>query len=183
MLSRSEAVRNKNVAPEIAKKRNIAQKKWSQFQAAADAVLPLALSGVSDVRVSPLIQSRWSQQTVCGNHCYDYYTYFGSTYYPCGCVATAMAQLMKFHNYPTAGVGTGSSTIYVNDVSRTAYLRGGNGAGGPYDWAQMTLIPDCSTTASQRTAIAAICADAGTAAHMSYGITGSVLICMTPRPH
>ena len=43
--------------------------------------------------VPPLIQSKWSQ-----NNGYNYYT---PNNYPVGCVAVAMGQIMKFHEYPT----------------------------------------------------------------------------------
>ena len=50
--------------------------KWSKLLNAADpcSVLATSLGGISDVRVSPLLQSEWSQTTVCGNLCYNYYT-------------------------------------------------------------------------------------------------------------
>ena len=43
--------------------------KWSKLLNAADpcSVLATSLGGISDVRVSPLLQSEWSQSTECGN--------------------------------------------------------------------------------------------------------------------
>jgi len=111
----------------------IAQNKWNKFHAAFDEkIKPAALPSVSDVRVAPFIQSKWGQFWVCNSswYCYNYYT---PNNYPSGCVATAAAQLMRYYQYPTAGVGTASFTIWVDGVEQSRNLRGGNGSGGPYN--------------------------------------------------
>jgi hypothetical protein len=157
--------------------------KWNGLLGAADnngaGIKALAIAGISDVRVPPLLQSQWAQDVSCYSPltaCYNYYTPSGSAgNYPCGCVATAMAQYMRFWQYPTGGVGTGGFTITVGcgSCTRTAYLRGGDGLGGPYDWANMELVPDCSVTLAQRQAIGALTYDAGVAAKMDYEYGGS----------
>ncbi len=154
-----------------------AQRKWAWLAnpAAAEA-LEFGLPNISDVRVAPFVQSRWSQSAVGSGACYNYYTPpndEGSlNNYPCGCVATAMAQLMRYHQHPTAGVGTGSFTIYVNGVEQSRNLRGGNSSGGPYDWADMVLVPS-SPTDTQRQAIGALTHDAGVSVNMWYADGGS----------
>ncbi len=154
--------------------------KWTKLLNAADScsVLAMSLGGISDVRVSPLLQSEWNQTTICSNTaCYNYYVPPGSagsaSNYPCGCVATAMAQYMRFWQYPTTSVGTGCFSIKVDGSSQSACLRGGDGSGGAYDWADMTLVPGCSTTLAQRQAIGALTYDAGVAVHMQYESSGS----------
>jgi len=154
--------------------------KWSKLLNAADSCSVLAMSSgnISDVRVSPLLQSKWSQTTSCSSTaCYNYYVPpYGdgnTSNYPCGCVATAMAQYMRFWQYPTAGVGTGCFTVYIDGTATTKCLRGGNGSGGAYDWTDMTLVPDCSTTLAQRQAIGALTYDAGVAVYMQYASDGS----------
>jgi hypothetical protein len=157
-----------------------AQGKWAEMQEYSDMVGVMSVP--SDVRVAPLLLSKWSQSTECGAACYNYYTP-GSSYppiipgstsnYVCGCVATAMAQYMRYWQYPTTGVGTGCFEIYVDTNSQTACLRGGNGSGGPYSWSDMVLDPGCSTTLTQRQAIGALTYDAGVAAHMQYSSGGS----------
>ena len=79
-----------------------------------------------------------------------------------------MAQLMRFYQYPTAGVGTAGFTVWVNGNPQTANLLGGNGSGGPYDWADMPLVPANGVTALQRQAIGALCYDAGISVNMQY---------------
>jgi hypothetical protein len=156
-----------------------AQSKWAEMQDYSDMVGVMGLSSISDVRVAPLVQSKWSQTTICSGSyaCYNYYTPpygAGSTSnYPCGCLATAMAQYMRYWQYPTAGVGTGCFTIKVDSVPQTACLRGGNGSGGQYSWANMVLVPNCSTTLTQRQAIGSLTYDAGVAVSMSYSSGGS----------
>ncbi|MGD0573038.1 MAG: C10 family peptidase [Sedimentisphaerales bacterium] len=137
------------------------------------------VSSVSDVRVSPFLQTTWGQDVICNNRaCYNYYTPGGygngdPSNYPAGCVATAMAQYMRFWQYPVSGVGISSFTITVDGANQTAHLRGGNGSGGAYNWSQMLLAPDCSTTLAQREAIGDLTYDAGVAVKMDYEYDGS----------
>jgi len=137
----------------------------------------LGISSVSDVRVSPLAQSSWSQSTAGGSACYNYYTppnaAGSSGNYVCGCVATAMAQLMRYYQYPVSGVGTASFEIGVNGVSTTRNLRGGDGSGGAYSWSDMVLVPTGSVTVAQRRAIGALTHDAGVSVNMSYTASSS----------
>ena len=162
-----------------------ARKKWLRLRQrsnpspapTASQALPLTMP--SEVMVAPLIQSAWDQSTVDDLGlvaCYNYYT---PPYLPgtvsndvCGCVATAMAQVMRCFEYPTAGVGkvrSGFSSL-VNNVNTptNAFLRGGDGNGGPYKWDLMPLVPDGATTPSQCQAIGALTYDAGIAAGMRY---------------
>ncbi len=156
-----------------------ARNKWERLKSAKPiaAGIDLGLPSVSDVRVAPLTQTTWDQSTVGGNACYNYYTPpYGagsSANYVCGCVATAMAQLMRYWQYPVNGVGTASFTIYVTDVQQSRSLLGGNGAGGPYNWGNMVLSPNGSSTLAQRQAIGALCADAGVSVSMQYNMQGS----------
>ena len=158
--------RAKPAAADLQPHQKAAQHKWGQFRVGATvgAALP-GLSSVSDVRVSALIQSLWDQAGAAGGTCYNYYT--PNNYYD-GCVATAMGQLMRFYQYPTAGVGTASFSIWVNGSLQSANLRGGNGSGGPYDWADMPLVPASGLTTTQRQAIGALCYDAGVSVNMQY---------------
>jgi hypothetical protein len=153
--------------------------KWKKLvgEAAGSSLLLTSSGSISDVRVLPLLQSKWNQTTVCSNACYNYYVPpYGdgsASNYPCGCVATAMAQYMRFWQYPTTGVGTSCFTVLVDGTATTKCLRGGDGSGGTYDWTDMTLVPDCSTTLIQREAIGALTYDAGVAVKMQYASSGS----------
>ena len=159
-----------------------AQRKWAELKSAVAAPLTSVLQSPTDVRVAPMMQTTWSEETAgdLGDiACYNYYTPPGPNgsvnNYPCGCVATAMAQLMYFWQYPTAGVGTGSFTIYVGyrERAQSATLRGGDGGGGAYQWGNMPIATNDSITLAQQEAIGDLCYDAGVSVSMAYAASGS----------
>ena len=158
------------------------QRKWSYFISLAeipeDSFVLMDLRRISDVRVAPLVQTDWGQTEECARDCYNYYT---PNNYPAGCGATVMAQLMRYYQYPiepndddlSQPDGRREFTITVDGENKTAYLRGGDGNGGPYEWEQMEPDPSCSATLEQRQAIGALCYDAGVAAKTEYFYLGS----------
>ena len=159
-----------------------AQAKWQQLDPTngGPVITPKGLTTVSDVRIAPLTQTTWSQKTAADTGtaaCYNYYTPpYGDgnmTNYPSGCVATTMAQLMRYYQFPTTGVGTGGFTIYSDGSPLTYYLRGGDGAGSPYVWTNMPLAPPENPTTAQCRAIGALLADAGATVNMQYASGGS----------
>jgi len=178
--SQSDSRTAKAKAAKLKKIKQAAKDKWSWLTSTTETNDGEPILGgqasVSDVRIEPLVQSKWDQDEVeepgvCQLDCYNYYT--PNNYY-CGCVATAMAQVMKFHEYPAEGVDSNEVFIIkVDGVNQPASLIGSDGFGGPYDWAQMMLVPDCSITTDQRKAIGAICYDAGVSVQMQYSASSS----------
>jgi hypothetical protein len=154
-----------------------ARSKWERLQAADTVAAPLASSlvSVSDERVAPLVLTRWNQGNVAGTPCFNYYTTFFTYYnYLSGCVATAMAQLLFYHTWPRGPVdNTLPLIIHVDGQQRTAFLHGGDGHGSPYDWGNMVLAPDASTSDIQRQAIGALTHDTGVAVHTYYALSAS----------
>src|ERR1022692_802977 len=155
-----------------------AQAKWQQLD--GPVIRPMGLTTVSDVRVAPFTQTTWDQQTAAGagtTACYNYYTPpYGdgnTANYPAGCVATTMAQLMRYYQFPSTSVGTASFPITVDGSPSSYSLRGGDGAGGPYVWSNMPLVPPDSLTITQCQTIGALVADAGATVKMSYTAPGS----------
>jgi hypothetical protein len=147
---------------------------------APDGPVPEGIVSVSDVRIAPLTQTTWDQQTAAeagDAACYNYYTPpYGSgniNNYPAGCVATTMAQLMRYYQFPTTGVGTASFWITNGSTPQTYSLLGGDGNGGAYVWSNMPLVPPASPTTTQCEAIGALLADAGATVNMSYTADGS----------
>jgi hypothetical protein len=125
----------------------------------------------SDVWVEPVVQTQWNQGYPSDVECYNYYT---PDHYYTGCVATALAQLMRFWQWPQTGVGNASMPIYINGTASTWPLRGGDGNGGAYNWAEMPLTPDTDTlTTAQYDEVGDLSADAGVAVDMQYGPSGS----------
>jgi len=170
-----------------------ARQKWSGLLGFASGTLQsfgsTANSSISDIRVDHLLNTAWDQLTVddqmSGNRCYNYYTP-NNDY--CGCVATAMSQLMRYYKYPTQAVkdsttgrGPFTVTVEVEDQSGNIILQttpsynllGGDSSGGAYKWDQMDLHPDSNTTDSDRAAIGALTFDAGLASGMDYSNNGS----------
>ncbi|WP_428564660.1 MAG: C10 family peptidase [Solidesulfovibrio sp. DCME] len=147
-----------------------AQAKWVRLKTGS-GTRSVGLDSLSDVRVAPLVASTWNQSF--GPDGKDTYNLFTPNRYYCGCTATAMAQVMRYHRHPTAGVGTGAWSIRVCGEWDTRNLRGGDGQGGPYQWDDMVLRPDAATTQAQREAISALTADIGLSVHMNYCATGS----------
>ena len=111
--------------------------------------------------------------------CYNYFTpphgpgninnRVNTNNYYCGCVATAMAQLMYYFQYPSTGVGTPCFQITVDGNPLGRNLLGGDYKGGPYDWKDMPLTPDYySLTPLQAQSVGALTCDAGLAVKMAY---------------
>ena len=144
-----------------------------------------ALGSLSDERVSSFIASRWSQLGVATGDCYNYYTPYvtdgsGNTFRAyCGCVATAMAQTMRYFNYPKAPPHPDREyTIYVvrpgdesqSDAQTVKMLP------GDFDWDNMAYFPEggeWDRTEVEREAIGRLTYNCGLAVRMHYGFTGS----------
>jgi hypothetical protein len=85
---------------------------------------------------------------------------------PTGCVATAMAIKMKFHNWPPSGVGSHS---YSDTWGSIQYDHDVNFGNQSYDWDSM---PDSSLTSSN-SEVARIMYHSGVAVDMDYELGGS----------
>ena len=124
---------------------------------------------IDDVRVAPLVQTHWAQSVVAGGgRCYNYYT---PNNYVCGCVATALAQIMRTFEYP-------ASTTYVAPYTGKYCKVDGETTtlttqGGYYNWADMPYSPSSSMTETQRQAIGKLTSDVGICLAMQYADGGS----------
>ncbi len=137
-----------------------------------------AVSSVNDVRVAPLIKSEWNQTTTpYGQSAYNYFTppYSAGNpnNYDSGCVATMLSQIIRYHQWPQTGVGTASYQVTVKGSQTQRSLRGGDGDGGPYNWADMPLVASANMPAAQQQAIGDLLSDAGVASNMDYEPDGS----------
>jgi len=114
--------------------------------------------------VAPLLGNiKWDQSSPYNLLCPK----SGSTYTETGCVATAMAQIMKYYQWPVTGTGTVSyrdspyGTLSVNFSKST------------YDWTDMLdgygfSGSGLTTTGKQDTAVATLMYNCGVAAKMQY---------------
>ena len=131
--------------------------------AAATATMSVSpAKSVDDVRVAPLVKSKWNQGTVGSKKVYNYYA---PNEYLCGCVATAMAQIMRYHKFPSS-VSPQSFTCYVGTEETATNM---TMVGGVYDWDAMPLEPSPSISDAEREMIGRICFDAGVSVRMHYG--------------
>jgi hypothetical protein len=156
--------------------------KWERLAASGQQPSGPSLLGMATIsgpRIDPLLKTKWGQTTCCSDPnlaCYNYYTfpygYGDPNNYPCGCVATAMAQVMRYHKFPILGIGP--QTFIFNVFYMGSWIAGFyNMPVTVYDWDSMVYEPNCNTTESQRQAIGTLCAHAGFSVHMQYGPGGS----------
>lgn len=144
--------------------------KWNRLLGKSSGLLRASQGAavISDVRVAPLVQSKWDQEDVGDGHCYNYYT---PSNYVCGCVATAGAQIMRYFEWPRSDVNVAQFTnpyCAVAGVTQTMTTQGGY-----YDWSLMPLVPDSSITDAERQAIGKLTSDIGICVGMSYASGGS----------
>ena len=112
----------------------------------------------SAMGVTPLITTLWDQSPFYNDLCPFDNTANERTV--TGCVATAMAMVMKYHNYPTTGIGS-----YSYNTTRYGTLSANFGA-TTYNW---TAMPNSVTTAN--TAVATLMYHCGVGAKMDYNVS------------
>ena len=119
--------------------------------------------------VSPLIATTWDQSAPFNNLCPG----TGTDKTIVGCVATAMAQLMKYYNWPTTG--TGSYSYLCNDGTYNFGTLSANFGATTYDWNNMlNSYPDANSgNAQQQNAVATLMYHCGVAVNMHYTPTFS----------
>ena len=116
-------------------------------------------AGRATTAVSPLVQTKWDQLSPYNMLCPG-----GSV---TGCVATAMAQIMKYWNYPSHGIGSHS----YNDP--TYGVMSADFQSTTYDWNNMTNTYSSSSTNAQKQAVATLMFHCGVSVEMEYSPNGS----------
>lgn len=119
----------------------------------------------SSVIVSPLLKNiKWNQGSPYNDSCPKI---SGAATYT-GCVATAMAQIMKYYNWPVTG---SSSHAYTpSTISRAISV---NFGATNYDWSNMTNNYSSSSSTVQKAAVAQLMYHCGVAVDMKYGTAAS----------
>ncbi|MBR3783796.1 MAG: choice-of-anchor J domain-containing protein [Bacteroidales bacterium] len=87
-----------------------------------------------------------------------------------GCVATATAQVMKYHNHPATGYGshTYSSSRNVNGTQYTYNNLSANFGATTYQWSQMPNALTSASSTAQVNAVATLMYHIGVANEMAY---------------
>lgn len=129
------------------------EKNWSRL--ISGDLLPLTRGSVS-----PLLKTNWDQGTYYNALC-PYNSILSKRTYT-GCVATAMAQIMKYWEYPTHGSGFHSyyCSFYGNQSADFGSAK--------YDWASMP-----NSVTSSNNAVATLMYHCGVSVDMDYGVDGS----------
>ena len=111
-------------------------------------------AGKSTTTVAPLMQTHWSQDSPYNMLCPG-----GSV---AGCVATAMAQIMKYWNYPEHGMRSHSYSHATYGVLSADFQS------TTYDWDNMTNTYNDSSTYAQKMAVATLMYHCGVSVDMNY---------------
>jgi len=117
--------------------------------------------------VSPLIKTQWNQSAPYNNMAP---IWNGSPSYT-GCVATAMAQIMKYYNHPAQG--SGSSQAYTTTTLGIS-IPSVNFSETSYDWYSMQNTYSSSTASTpENDAVATLMYHAGVSVKMNYSPNSS----------
>ena len=144
------------------------QSQWTAYRAGTNPLVQRSTP------VAPLCTTTWDQEGYNPPpFLYNLYCPFNSTDNQralTGCVATAMAQIMKYWNYPTTGTG---SFTYVdntaNGYSNNYGIQSSNFAAHTYQWSQMPNILDGTEPAVQDTAVDLLMYDCAVSVGMDFG--------------
>ena len=138
------------------------------IQALWDAYYRAPQSQNATAVVNALIATSWDQYPRYNNLCPSdaSLSYFGG-HPTTGCVATAMAQVMKYWEYPSQG------TSYKSYKSQHYGTLSANFANTTYDWDNMPLKLSSSTSATQNNAVATLMYHCGVAVEMNYNSDGN----------
>ncbi len=114
--------------------------------------------------IDPLTQTEWNQEAPYNELCPKVDGRGTVT----GCVATAMAQVLKFYNYPAKG--TGSHSYYWEPGDSTLSFDFG---ATTFEWDKMTDRYDRVSTAEARKAVATLMLACGVSVDMHYDVGDS----------
>ncbi len=128
---------------------------WKELQQAPDTK---RAERTTAVVILPLMHTQWDQTPYYNGLCpFD----VPATNALTGCVATAMAQVMKYWNWPKLGIGS-------NTYSSPYGMLSANFGATTYQWDSMPNM-----ISNKNNFIATLMLHAGISVNMSYGVTGS----------
>jgi len=115
----------------------------------------------SETQVYPLIVTTWNQSPYYNALCPYDYNYYERTV--TGCVATAMAQIMKYWSYPEHGFGAHQYIPQNHPEYGTQYA---DFSSTTYQWSAMP-----NNVTSSNTAVATLMYHCGVSVEMNYGVS------------
>lgn len=118
--------------------------------------------------VAPMLTTAWDQVAPYNSQIPTYLNGLltGNSALATGCVATAGAQVMKYHGWPDTGVGSKTMNRTINGLTFSADF-----ANTHYDWSSMsnTYDNDSYTGSSSDVAVGTLMYHIGVAVDMTYG--------------
>ncbi len=111
--------------------------------------------------IAPMLKTQWGQSTPFNNLC----PMVGSNRSVTGCLATAMAQVMKHHNWPEVGEGSRSYESTLGGETVTLSVDFGETT---YDWENMLNNYSNGYNEQQANAVATLLYSCGVACGMNY---------------
>lgn len=114
--------------------------------------------------LGPLCLTKWNQDAPFNNLC----PLSSGQRTPVGCAATAMAQVLKYHNWPKQG--SGSKTYTSKNLNIELSFDFG---ATTFDWDNMLNEYNSSATEIQKDAVATLSYACGVASDMNYAMSGS----------
>ena len=129
---------------------------WAAFTNSGNGIISLSSSSVE-----PLIQTKWNQYSPYNLLCP---VFSDNRRAPTGCVATAMAHVINYHQFPPTGSGSStpytlsSSGVYIPETSFEIN----------YDWANMLNEYGSGATTQQQNAVATLMYHCGISVRMNY---------------
>jgi hypothetical protein len=144
---------------------------WSLFEANTQdfvhGVLD-ALSAQKDmVGIGPLVTTTWAQGSPYNSQTPKW---LDGKRTKVGCVATAVAQIMRYHKWPNTGTGSISYKWWNGEKNITLSR---DFTKSKYGWSNMPKKLTVASSLAQKNAVAKISADVGIAFKMNYGPDGS----------
>ena len=137
------------------------QKQPAQSRKSARSRAPQKVGSHSTNTIDPMIQTRWNQGEPYNCHCISNTKIQGCV---TGCVATAMAQVMKYHQWPTA------KTPNVQTHSLGGYV---SMEGTTFEWENMLNVYTSGYTSAQASAVSKLMFYCGISVDMEYSAGGS----------
>lgn len=132
-------------------------------------------TAIDHTAIAPMLTTVWAQGSPYNKLCNDVEEGAQT-----GCVATAMAQIMKFHGYPTKGLLDHSYSYKVSDPTETDRFHtrtitiSSDISSHAYEWSSMRdSYGYFGNDENEEDAVALLMRDCGVAVHMKYGAYAS----------
>ncbi len=130
----------------------------------AGIVEPVNTTATEGARIEPMLETSWNQSAPYNNYCPE----VNGQKTPTGCTATAVAQVMKFHEWPVSPKR--AITWYNNITESTETI---DITKNVYAWDKMLDHYRNGYTAEQADAVARLMIDVGKAINSSYSLGGT----------